>query len=53
MAGALTIVVVIALFFVAGGLSAAGILATVALWRARRQQTRPWLGKASSRNRWR
>lgn len=53
MAGALTILIIIAVFFVAGGLSAAGFLATVALWRARRQQTRPWLGKSDPRNRWR
>jgi hypothetical protein len=53
MAGALTILIVIVAFFVAGGLSAAGFLATLTLWRARRQQTRPWLGKTSPQNRWR
>jgi hypothetical protein len=53
MAGALTILIIIAVFFVAGGLSAAGFFATLTLWRARRQQTRPWLGDANPRKRWR
>ena len=51
MAGALTILIVVAAFFVAGGLSAAGFLAVLALRRGARA-TRSWLGKTNPRGRW-
>lgn len=52
MAGALTILIVGAAFFVAGGFSAVGFLAMLGLrWQAR--STRSWLGKTNSRGRWR
>jgi hypothetical protein len=51
MAGALTILIVVTAFFVAGGFSAIGFLAMLAL-RRRARSARPWLGKTNARGRW-